>query len=101
MTDGLAVGDEVEIVPAGLTARIRGLQTHRQKRERAEPGGRLAISDVVATAAIPAALQDQAAALAGCVAGAAPLDEVRAMLCLLYTSPSPRDRTRSRMPSSA
>ena len=27
------------------------------------------------------------------------LDE--AMICLLYTSPSPRDRTRSRMPSSA
>ena len=24
-----------------------------------------------------------------------------AMICLLYTSPSPRDRTRSRMPSSA
>ena len=23
------------------------------------------------------------------------------MICLLYTSPSPRDRTRSRMPSSA
>ena len=29
----------------------------------------------------------------------AELDEVRN--CLLYTSPSPRDRTRSRMPSSA
>ena len=27
--------------------------------------------------------------------------EVRAERCLLYTSPSPRDRTRSRMPSSA
>ena len=26
---------------------------------------------------------------------------VRHMTCLLYTSPSPRDRTRSRMPSSA
>ena len=26
---------------------------------------------------------------------------MRHMLCLLYTSPSPRDRTRSRMPSSA
>ena len=26
---------------------------------------------------------------------------LRALLCLLYTSPSPRDRTRSRMPSSA
>ena len=25
----------------------------------------------------------------------------RALTCLLYTSPSPRDRTRSRMPSSA
>mgnify|MGYP000060267710 CR=1 FL=1 len=27
--------------------------------------------------------------------------EVEAIPCLLYTSPSPRDRTRSRMPSSA
>ena len=44
------------------------------------PGGRLAISDVVATGPIPVELQNQAAALAGCVAGAAPLDEVRAML---------------------
>jgi SAM-dependent methyltransferase len=43
-------------------------------------GGRLAISDVVATAPIPAELQDQAAALAGCIAGAAPIDEVCAML---------------------
>ena len=29
-----------------------------------------------------------------------PLDE-EGKICLLYTSPSPRDRTRSRMPSSA
>ena len=43
-------------------------------------GGRLAISDVVATGPIPVELQNQAAALAGCVAGAAPIDEVRAML---------------------
>ena len=28
-------------------------------------------------------------------------DTVAAYRCLLYTSPSPRDRTRSRMPSSA
>ena len=27
--------------------------------------------------------------------------ENRSSVCLLYTSPSPRDRTRSRMPSSA
>ena len=29
------------------------------------------------------------------------LKELNNQLCLLYTSPSPRDRTRSRMPSSA
>jgi arsenite methyltransferase len=43
-------------------------------------GGRLAISDVVATAPIPVELQTQAAALAGCVSGAAHIDDVRAML---------------------
>jgi SAM-dependent methyltransferase len=43
-------------------------------------GGRLAISDVVAIAPIPPELRTQAAALAGCIAGAAPIDEVRAML---------------------
>jgi arsenite methyltransferase len=45
-----------------------------------KPGGRLAISDVVAIAPIPAELQSQAAALAGCIAGATPLDELRQML---------------------
>jgi len=45
-----------------------------------KPGGRLAISDVVAIAPIPPELQSQAAALAGCIAGAAPLDELKAML---------------------
>ena len=44
------------------------------------PGGRLAISDVVAIAPIPVELQTQAAALTGCVSGAAPIDDVRAML---------------------
>ena len=29
------------------------------------------------------------------------LVDTRLLICLLYTSPSPRDRTRSRMPSSA
>lgn len=45
-----------------------------------KPNGRLAISDVVATGPIPVELQNQAAALAGCVAGAAHIDDVRAML---------------------
>jgi SAM-dependent methyltransferase len=43
-------------------------------------GGRLAISDVVAIAPIPEALQNEAAAVCGCIGGAAPLDEVKAML---------------------
>jgi hypothetical protein len=30
-----------------------------------------------------------------------PNKEIQPLRCLLYTSPSPRDRTRSRMPSSA
>jgi SAM-dependent methyltransferase len=45
-----------------------------------KPDGRLAISDVVATGPIPVELQNQAAALAGCVSGAAPIDDVLAML---------------------
>ncbi len=43
------------------------------------PGGRLAISDVVQVGEVPAELADPAS-LAGCIAGAAPLEDVRAML---------------------
>jgi selenocysteine-specific elongation factor len=45
LSDGhLAVGDEIEILPSGLKGRIRGLQTHRKKEERAVPGSRTAIN---------------------------------------------------------
>jgi selenocysteine-specific elongation factor len=45
LSDGdLAAGQEVEIVPAGLRARVRGLQTHKQKVEQAEPGSRVAVN---------------------------------------------------------
>lgn len=37
-------GDDVEIQPKELEARIRGLQTHKQKIERAVPGSRVAIN---------------------------------------------------------
>ncbi len=43
-------------------------------------GGRLAISDVVAIAPIPDELRTQAASLAGCIGGAALLDDVKRML---------------------
>jgi len=45
LSDGaLEVGQEVEIVPGGVQARIRGLQTHKRKIERAVPGSRVAIN---------------------------------------------------------
>lgn len=45
LIDGrLQVGQEVEIVPSGLRTRIRGLQTHKQKLEAAEAGGRVAVN---------------------------------------------------------
>ena len=45
LLDGpLAIGDEVEIVPKGLRARVRGLQTHQRKAERARPGARVAVN---------------------------------------------------------
>lgn len=43
-------------------------------------GGRLAISDVVATAPIPEALRNDMRAYGGCVAGAAHVEELRTML---------------------
>jgi len=45
-----------------------------------KPGGRLMISDVLATAEIPDALRQQAAMLTGCVAGAEHVDRIRKML---------------------
>ena len=45
LSDGhLSVGDEVEILPSGLTGRVRGLQTHKKKEERAMPGSRTAVN---------------------------------------------------------
>ncbi len=43
-------------------------------------GGRLAVTDVVATAAMPDDVRENIELLAGCVAGAARIDELKAML---------------------
>ncbi len=45
LSDGhLSLGDEVEILPSGLKGRIRGLQTHKKKEEKAVPGSRTAVN---------------------------------------------------------
>lgn len=45
LLDGsLRVGDEVAVQPGGRTGRIRGLQTHKTKRDVALPGSRVAIN---------------------------------------------------------
>jgi selenocysteine-specific elongation factor len=45
LLDGpLKLGDEVEIVPKGLRARVRGLQTHQRKEDVALPGTRVAVN---------------------------------------------------------
>ena len=45
LVDGyLQAGQEVEIQPQGLKARVRGLQTHKEEVERAVPGSRVAIN---------------------------------------------------------
>lgn len=45
LVDGhFEVGQEVEIQPQGLKARVRGLQTHKEEVERAVPGSRVAIN---------------------------------------------------------
>lgn len=45
-----------------------------------KPGGRLAISDVVATAELPDNLKSDIALLTGCIAGAADIEEIETML---------------------
>jgi selenocysteine-specific elongation factor len=43
LIDGsLSVGQEVEILPAGLKSRLRGLQTHKTRLDTATPGSRVA-----------------------------------------------------------
>ncbi len=45
-----------------------------------KPGGRLAVSDVVATAPLPREWLDDMRLLSACISGAAPVDELEAML---------------------
>ena len=55
-------------------------QVFREAWRVLKPGGRLAISDIVATAELPDRIQNDLAMLAGCIAGAVHLDTLRVLL---------------------
>ena len=44
LAGGISVGDEVEILPSGLSCRVRGVQSFGAKVERGEAGERLAVN---------------------------------------------------------
>ena len=45
LVDGtIAVGDELQVLPGGATARVRGLQQHNRKVDTAVPGNRIAVN---------------------------------------------------------
>lgn len=63
-----------------------------------KPGGRLAVSDIVATETMPEALKTRAAALTGCISGAAMLEDLRRWLAeagFTGVMVSPREESRA------
>jgi SAM-dependent methyltransferase len=56
------------------------LKVYREAFRILKPGGRLAISDIVATTPLPAEIQQNLALVSACVGGAATIDDTKGML---------------------
>jgi arsenite methyltransferase len=79
----LPVADEsVDVILSNCVINLspEKAQVYREAFRVLRPSGRLAVSDVVATAELPAAMRDDPALYAGCVAGAEHADVLEAML---------------------
>ncbi len=73
-------------------------QVFREAFRVLKPGGRLAISDVVATASLPAEIRQDAALIAGCMGNAAEIGDIEAMLGaaeFVAVSMRPKDESKS------
>ena len=91
-----ALGRIVAAVPGPITSAM-SVGCHSLIREQQA----VLVSSPAEVVELLAPVQTALAAQATFVARTLASDPAHMMLCLLYTSPSPRDRTRSRMPSSA
>ena len=85
LIDGaFSVGQEIEIVPGGKRGRIRGLQSHKEKLERVEPGGRTAVN--LSGLAVDELARGQVVALPGTIAATTLLDAR-----IQYLASAPKD----------
>ena len=81
--ESLPVGDRsVDVVVSNCVINLSPDKTSvfREAFRVLRPGGRLAISDIVASAPLPKRIMDDPAALSGCIAGAPAIDELRTNL---------------------
>jgi len=81
--ESLPIGDRsVDIVVSNCVINLSPDKTSvfREAFRVLRPGGRLAISDIVASAPLPTHITDDPAALSGCIAGAPAIAELRASL---------------------
>jgi len=79
----LPVGDcSVDVVISNCVINLSPdkAQVFREAYRVLKAGGRLAVSDVVASANMPAEIRNDLKLLSGCVSGAAPIDEVERLL---------------------
>ena len=81
--ESLPVGDRsIDVVVSNCVINLSPDKTSvfREAFRVLRPGGRLAISDIVASAPLPKHIKDDPAALSGCIAGAPAIDDLRANL---------------------